>query len=167
MSVTRRQRYSLALALIVVLVMSLAITIDAQSDNENIVAAQGITLNIDFGNGTTREYDNLNGSTVLDITSSVLDVQVQWYGSFAYIRGIEGLVGVGDTGWQYWVNGEFASIAVNLYVLQDGDSILWKYTNPQPQTQYDPTFIPGLIVVSLSGMGFLGIVYVQTSRRIK
>ena len=167
MSVTRRQGYSLALAFIVVLTMSLAATVDAQAGNENIVAAQEITLSIDFGNGTTREYDSLNGSTVLDVTSSVLDVEVQWYGSFAYIRGIEGLVGVGDTGWEYWVNGEFASIAVNLYVLHDGDSILWKFTSPQPQTQYDPTFIPGLIIVSLSGMGFLGIVYIQTSRRIK
>ena len=150
-----------------VLVMSLAITIDAQGDNETIVAAQGITLSIDFGNGTTREYDNLNGSTVLDVTSSVLDVEVQWYGSFAYIRGIEGIAGVGDTGWQYWVNGEFASIAVNLYLLHDDDSIQWRYTNPQPQTQYDPTFIPGLVIVSLSGMGFLGIAYIRTSRRIE
>jgi hypothetical protein len=147
--------------------MSLVVTIDAQGANENIVAAEGITLSLDFGNGTTREYDNLNGSTVLNVTSSVLDVEVQWYGSFAYIRGIEGLVGVGDTGWEYWVNGEFASIAVNLYVLHDSDSILWKYTSPQPHTQYDPTFIPGLIIVSLSGMGFLCIVYIQTSRRIK
>ena len=85
----------------------------------------------------------------------------------AYIRGIEGLVGEGAEGWEYWVNGEFASIAVNLYTLDDDDSLLWRYTNPEPQQEYDPTFIPGVILVSLTGMGFIAIVYLQTSRRIE
>lgn len=141
-------------------------TTAAESGNEYILAAEGITLTIDFGNGTIREYNDLNGSTVLEVTSSVLDVEVQWFGPLVYIRGIEGFVGEGTEGWEFWVNGEFASIAVNLYSLENGDSILWKYTSPEPQTQYDPTFIPGVIIVSLSGLGFIAIVYVQTSRRI-
>lgn len=139
----------------------------ALPDSSNITAAEGITLTVDFGNGTIFDYSNLNGSSVLNVTSSVLDVEVEWFGAFAYIRGIEGLSGEGAEGWEYWVNGEFASIAVNLYTLEDGDSILWKYTTPDQQSQYDPTFIPGVIIVSLSGVGFIAIVYVQTSRRIK
>ncbi len=138
----------------------------ADTGNEVITLAEGITLTIDFGNGTTLEFHNLNGSTVLDVTSSVLSVEVQWYGTLAYIRGIEGLVGSGAEGWQYWVNGEFASIAVNLYSLEDGDSLLWRYTSPEPQSEYDPTFLPGVIFVSLMGIGFITLVYVQTSRRI-
>ncbi|MFX1578870.1 MAG: DUF4430 domain-containing protein [Promethearchaeota archaeon] len=152
-----------------VLVMNSINTSLAQPDTNNITAAEGITLTVDFGNGTIIDYNNLNGSSVLNVTSSVLDVEVEWFGPFAYIRGIEGLSGEGAEGWEYWVNGEFASIAVNLYTLEDGDSILWKYTSPEPQTQpqYDPTFIPGVIIVALSGMGFIAIIYVQTSRRIK
>jgi hypothetical protein len=137
-----------------------------QDNTEYIVAAEGITLTIDFGNETILEFNNLTGTSVLNVTQSVLDVNVEWHGTLAYIRGIEGLVGQGATGWEYWVNGEFASIASNLYMLDDSDSILWNYTSPQPQQEYDPTFIPSAILVSLSGMGFIVIVYVQTSRRI-
>lgn len=147
--------------------MSLTNSSHAQSEPEAIVAAEGITLTVDFGNETIIDYNDLNGSSVLDVTSSVLDVEVQWYGSLAYIQGIEGLVGAGAEGWEYWVNGEFASTAVNLYLLEDGDTLLWKYTRPEPQSQYDPSFIPGMIFVSLSGVGFIAIVYIQTSRRIK
>ena len=147
--------------------MILSSPLHVKGSSDVVVAAEGITLTIDFGNGTTVDYYNLNGSTVLDVTSSVLDVEVQWYGPLAYIRGIEGLVGAGAEGWEYWVNGEFASIAVNLYTLEDNDSLLWRYTSPESQSQYDPTFIPGVIFVSFSGLGFIAIVYVNTSRRIQ
>lgn len=161
------RKYGLILSLGLVVMMSLTNVSSAQSRSETIIAAEGITLTVDFGNGTIVEYNDLTGSSVLDVTLSVLDVEVEWYGSIAYIRGIEGLVGVGAEGWEYWVNGEFASMAVNLYSLEDNDSLLWKYTSPEPQSQYDPTFFPGVIFVSLSGIGFIAIVYVQTSRRIK
>jgi hypothetical protein len=140
----------------------------AQEDTDIVKAAEGITLTVDFGNGTILDFDNLNGTTVLNVTSSVLDVDIEWFGTLAYIRGIEGLVGEGAKGWEYWVNGEFASIAVNLYTLDDGDSLSWRYTSPDPtQPVYDPTFIPGAIIVFISGIGFIAIVSIQTSRRIK
>ena len=138
-----------------------------QGNSEAVIAAEGITLTIDFGNDTIKDFENLRGSTVLNVTASVLEVEVQWYGALAYIKAIEGLIGEGEYGWEYWVNNEFASLAVNLYSLEDGDTILWKYTSPEPQPQQDPTFIPGVIIVSVSGIGFIAIVYVQTSRRIQ
>ena len=139
----------------------------AQGDSEVIVAAEDITLTIDFGNGTAREFNDLNGSTVLEVTSSVLEVEVQWFGPLAYIKSIEGLTGEGEYGWEYWVNDEFASIAVNLYSLENGDIVSWVFSSPSPITQYDPTFIPGVVFVSISGLGFIAIVYVQTVRRIQ
>lgn len=160
-------RNCIPLALVLIVMMSLVSSSQAQSSSEAIVAAEGITLTINFGNGTIRDYNNLNGSTVLNVTSSVLEVEVQWYGTFAYIRGIEGLVGEGEYGWQYWVNGEFASNAVNLYSLEDGDTVLWAYSTPEPQAQEDPTFIPGVAIISASGFGFIAFVYIQTSRRLK
>lgn len=167
LSFLNRHDCVITLVIALVFLMSQSNTAFALGDTQVIIAANGITLTVDFGNGTVIDYNNLNGSSVLDVTSSVLDVEVQWYGSFAYIRGIEGLVGEGAEGWEYWVNGEFASIAVNLYSLKDGDSIFWKYTSPETQSQYDPTFIPGAIVVSILGLSFIAFVYVTTSRRIK
>jgi hypothetical protein len=113
------------------------------------------------------EFNDLNGSTVLDVTSEVVNVQVQWYGPFAYIRGIEGIVGEGQNGWQYWVNGEFASIAVNLYSLEDGDTVDWVYSGPVSQSQEDPTLLPGTLFVSIFGLGFIAMVYFQTTRRLQ
>ncbi|MFW9974221.1 MAG: DUF4430 domain-containing protein, partial [Candidatus Thorarchaeota archaeon] len=137
------------------------------SSSDAVVAAEGITLTIDFGNGTNREFNNLNGSTVLDVTASALEIDVQWFGPLAYIKGIEGLVGEGEYGWQYWVNGDFASIAVNLYSLEDGDIVAWVFSSPTPRTLNDPTFIPGLTIVLISGLGFIAVIYVQTQRRIR
>lgn len=129
-------------------------------------AAEGVSLSIDFGNGTIREFYNLNGSTVLEVTSSILEVDVEWFGSLAYIRGIEGVAGEGAQGWQYWVNGQFGTVAVNQYVLHDNDSISWVYSTPSRQEQQDPSLIPGALVVLIAGLGFIAIVYIQTSKRI-
>ena len=134
---------------------------------DTIIAAEGISVSVDFGNGTILEFNNLSGTTVLNVTSEILNVQIDWYGPFGYIRGIEGVVGAGQNGWQYWVNGVFASVAVNLYFLNDDDSLEWVYSGPVTQTQEDPTLIPGATVVSISALGFIAIVYIQTSRRLQ
>ncbi|MHA1287267.1 MAG: DUF4430 domain-containing protein, partial [Candidatus Thorarchaeota archaeon] len=90
------------------------------------------------------------------------------FGSLAYIRAIEGLVGEGEYGWEFWVNGEFASVAVNLYSLDNNDEISWVYSTPaQEQHLEDPSLVPGMIIVSTAGIGFIGIVYISTSRRIQ
>jgi hypothetical protein len=155
------------LVLVLVIVMSPSNSSHMQSSSEFILAAEKITLTVDFGNGTFREYNNLNGSTVLEVTSSVLDVEVQWFGSLAYIRGIEGLIGEGQYGWQFWVNGDFASVAVNQYLLDDNDAISWVYSTPTQQQQEDPSLVPGILIISAAGLGFIAIVYIQTSRRIQ
>jgi hypothetical protein len=143
------------------------IGVAGENDTSSVIIAEGISVSVDFGNGTTLEFNELSGSTVLEVTTAVLNVHVQWYGPLAYIRGIEGIVGADENGWQYWVNGEFASIAVNLYSLADNDSVEWIYSGPVSQSQEDPTLIPGTLTVSISGIGFLAIVFIQTKRRLR
>lgn len=152
--------------LVLIIVLSSSNSSIVQGRSEVILAAEEITLNIDFGNGTIREYNNLNGTTVLEVTSAVLSVEVQWFGSLAYIRAIEGLVGEGQNGWQFWVNGEFASVAVNQYVLDNNDVVSWEYSTATQQHQDDPSLVPGILIVSAAGFGFIAIVYLQTTRRI-
>jgi hypothetical protein len=154
----------------IILLILLSLPVDTRAKHfDAITAAEGVSLSVDFGNGTIIQFYDLNGTTVLDVTSAVLKVQVQWFGPFAYIRAIEGIVGEGQYGWQYWVNGEFASVAVNLFTLEDNDTINWVYSGPesQSQLQYDPTLLPGIILVSVSAIGYIAIVYIQTSRRLK
>ncbi|TFG34726.1 DUF4430 domain-containing protein [Candidatus Thorarchaeota archaeon] len=160
------KKYSISL-LVLFIVMSLSGATIAKGSSEIKMAAEGIILSVDFGNGTIREFMDLNGSTVLDVTSSVLEVQIQWFGSLAYIKGIEGLIGEGEYGWQYWVNGELASIAVNLYLLDNNDNISWVYSTPNQHQTQDPSFVPGIIIVSAAGMIFIAVVYISTLRRIR
>jgi len=160
-------RCNLSVVMLLIVAILLFTPSTVSSSSEAATAAESVTLTIDFGNGTYREYYNLNGSTVLEVTSSVLEIEVQWFGPLAYIKGIEGLIGEGEYGWQYWVNGEFASMAVNLYSLENGDLVSWVFSSPTPRTLSDPTFIPGLTIVLVSGFGFIVIVYVQTQRRIR
>lgn len=154
------------LPLIALILVIQPIGVTGESDTGSVIAAEGISVSVDFGNGTTLVFNQLNGSSVLDVTTELLEVHIQWYGPLAYVRGIEGVIGAGENGWQYWVNGEFASIAVNLYLLSDGDTVEWVYSGPVSQTQEDPTLIPGALTVSISGIGFLAIVFIQTSRRL-
>ena len=160
------RKYGIPLTLVLIVMMSLVNSSHAQSNSGAIIAAEGITLTVDFGNGTIREYSDLNGSSVLEVTSSVLEVEIRWFGPFAYIKGIEGFLGEGEYGWQYWVNGEFASVAVSHYLLSDNDDVAWVYSTPT-QRQQDPSLVPGIIIVSTAGFGFIAIVYVGTSRRIR
>lgn len=146
--------------------MGIPTYVQAENASDTILAADDISLTIDFGNGTILQFDNLTGSTVLEVTSSTFDIVVEWFGPFAYVRNIEGLVGAGEYGWQYWVNDVFASGAVNLYTLEEGDHVLWRYSAPVPQAQEDPSLIPGVIFVATSGLGFIAIVYIQTLRRL-
>ncbi|MFX1483672.1 MAG: DUF4430 domain-containing protein [Promethearchaeota archaeon] len=161
-----RAEYLLIVFAFTLILVNTPVSVKGQSA-DTIVAAEGISLSVDFGNGTVIQFDDLNGSNVLDVTQAQLDVVVQWYGPLAYVREIEGIAGQGQFGWQYWVNGEYASIAVNLFTLIDGDAIEWVYSGRVAQSQEDPTLIPGAMVVAVSGFGFMAIVYIQTTRRLK
>lgn len=164
----QRLNYGWVLLLVPLILLSQPVYSVGEVESDASIAAESISLSVDFGNGTIVQFTNLNGSTVLEVTSALLDVQVQWYGPIAYIRSIEGITGEGQYGWEYWVNGEFASVGVNLYFLEDGDSIEWVYSGPdsQPQTREDPTLLPGAASVAIAGFGFIALVYIQTSRRL-
>ncbi|MHA1614239.1 MAG: DUF4430 domain-containing protein [Candidatus Thorarchaeota archaeon] len=167
MIILRRVKYWWVLPLVPLLLLSLPVSSLGESSSDAIIAAEGLSLSVDFGNGTIISFSDLNGSTVFDVTSEVLNIQIQWYGPLVYIRGIEGVVAEGQYGWQYWVNDEFVSIAANLYSLEDGDTVSWIFSSPDPETQQDPTLIPGVSIVSILGLGFIAVLYIQTSRKLK
>jgi hypothetical protein len=162
----RIAKYSIIVAVVLILVTSSAESQPVHGALQVVTAAEGVSLSVDFGNGTISEFYDLNGSSVLEVTSSVLKIDVQWFGPLAYIRGIEGVVGGGESGWQYSVNGQFGTVAVNQYVLHDNDTISWVYSAASHIEQQDPSIIPGALMVLIAGLGFIAIVYIQTSKRM-
>ena len=131
--------------------------------------ASDITLNIDFGNGTTVTFNGLNGTTALNVTESVVKVETNWAGDLAYVVSIDGVSQDQNHWWQYWVNGNYASVAANWYSLQDGDSVLWNRTvfgsQNTTSTDIDSTLIAGGILLGAGGLGFMLLLYIRMSRR--
>jgi hypothetical protein len=132
--------------------------------------ATNISLQIDFGNGTVLNQQGLNGSNVLDTTESVLIVEVTWYGNFAFVESIGGVVNSQVEGrwWQYWVNGELGPVAANAYQVNDGDSIVWHYTGSQAEDLEgkgpDSTQLYEALILAGLGLGFLAILFVVRRR---
>ncbi|MFW9966483.1 MAG: DUF4430 domain-containing protein [Candidatus Thorarchaeota archaeon] len=125
--------------------------------------ASGVTLQIDYGNETTAVYDEVAGSNVLEVTESVALVQADWTGDLAFVYSINGVSSKEETGlwWQYWVNGEFASVAANLRIVQNNDTIVWRFTDSQVEqpttTQSDSPGQFESLAIASAGLGFLGI----------
>ena len=83
-----------------------------------------VFMNISSERGTV--LDCLAGA--MQIAGTDLETSEYIYGTF--VRSIAGLEnGRNDRNWLYWVNGEFANMASDVYYLEDGDVVLWKYTN--------------------------------------
>ena len=59
------------------------------------------------------------------------------------------------------------SIASNLYILNEGDSVLWNLTISgfQESTEPDMTVVVGGVLLALGGFAFLALLYRRTIRR--
>jgi hypothetical protein len=131
-------------------------------------AATAVTLTIDFGNGTVYNGTDLAGENVLEITQNVYEVGVQWSASLAYVVSIDGVENEPGRYWQYWVNGEYASTACNLYQVGSGDIILWNRTT-SGYTQTSGTPPPDILlaagVLGAAALGLIAATYVIVRRR--
>jgi hypothetical protein len=138
-----------------------------QSNSQNILASTGISLTIDFGNGTVSSYSGLSATNVYNLTLSIFDVDARWAGNRVYINAIDGVFQDETHGWQYWVNGDYATVAANLYILNDGDFVLWNRTISgfQNQTEPDWTALFGGILIAVCGFVFLAFLYWRSIRR--
>jgi hypothetical protein len=134
--------------------------------------ASSIDLEIDFGNGTTVLFSDLEGTDVLSVTDEYFELVVEWYGNLAYVTSIDGVANDQQTGlfWQYWINDDLAPVAANQMQLNDDDHILWKRTSsnfvtPPPTEEMDLGLVSGILVVGIWGPAFLGILLIVTKWR--
>ncbi len=152
--ITAQLRMSLVL---VFLVAGLIPVVTYASAASFTPAATGISLTIDFGNGTTHEFLSLEGSNVYEVTNSTTSVEGVWYGNLIFVTSISG-VSESDENQQYWhykVNGELGGSAANVYLLEDNDSIEWILS--APNTNIPTTPIQSVVDYSLIlGAAILG-----------
>lgn len=164
---------------VLLLMMVMLVMIPSQVIAEGVatrgtLAAEEISLEIDFGNETVLTFMNLNGTNALDVTESVVSVEKEWYGDFVYVTAVAGVPNDAENGlfWQYWVNNELAPVAANKYNLEQNDVVTWRRLSGEGTTttsftsqDFDTSLLAWAGLLSILGVSFLGLLYVMKMRR--
>ncbi len=114
-------------------------------DASSVIQTEGEKISvvhflIDFGNDELQTFphtafeENETLWKVLQRTLQEENISVdyrEYEGMGVFIESIGGVANSGTTYWQYWVNGIYAEIGASAYLVQPGDTILWKFTKNQ------------------------------------
>ena len=97
-----------------------------------------VDLSIDYGNGDIQTFPSQelrSGDSVLTLLekSGVALEKRNFPGVGVFIEAINGVHNTGNYYWQFWVNGEYATVGASQYALRNGDEVLWKRTNELPR----------------------------------
>ena len=89
-------------------------------------------MSIDYGNGTVTSFEDVylfRNATALDALRAVVEsiTTDYWLGWGAIVTSVNGLENEGLLGWQYWINGEWGTVAADLTTLINNDQVEWKY----------------------------------------
>lgn len=139
--------------LVVILVTAILLEHNFASQSKNIrVLTNGelagtnqeitVNLRIDFDNGEIKSYDNIKierDKTVFDLLKGVAEENNLEF-SFREYQDLGALVESIDNvkndfnnnkWWQFWVNGEYATIGASSFQLKEGDLVEWKFVKGQ------------------------------------
>lgn len=97
-----------------------------------------VALEIDFGNGARRQFDDLPWTadmTVGDLLRTArqfqpaITFQHDGAGAKAFLTSLEGVANEGPGGrfWTYEINGRVGEVSFDVQPLQPGDRVLWKF----------------------------------------
>ncbi len=159
------------LFLVIVSASSCYITNTTSRWTSQYSVASDVSLMIDFGNGTVLNYEGLVGTDVLNVTKSVVTVNITWYGDLAFVNAIAGVYNNVEGGlwWQYWVNEVYGTVASNKYVIHDKDAVTWRLTTSafvqNHDREMDWTSVTILIGMILVGIGTATTLYFIMVRR--
>ena len=115
-----------------------------QQEQESVAQEQEIVVHasINYGNGEIQSFANEvveQGDSALDLLDKlgqekgIAIEKKDFPGLGEFVEAINGVHGSGDSYWQFWINGEYAQVGAGQYELKEGDEVLWKLTNEQPQ----------------------------------
>ncbi len=160
---------SVIILLIVILSLSATSTMANVSSTSQV---DSVSVVIEYRNGTVQDFDNAIGETVYNATESVVEIKARWFGNLAYVYSINGVEEDTNEGyyWQYWVDGNYATLAANLFMLDGNETIEWKLTSSiitPTTTNLDETLFLGILGVSVLGIVILSVLYWLGHRRKK
>ncbi len=96
-----------------------------------------VVLRIDFAGVRPTVSQSIISNTSISVLSLLElgghNVSVRWYGELAYVQAIDGVWENKDLDgyyWIYYVNGAWGDKASNLFYLESGMVVEWKYETP-------------------------------------
>lgn len=112
---------------------------NSSADKETLVNT--FSLMIDYGDGKISNFETvpfIEGETLFSALQRQLKEKNITF-IFKEYTGLGSLVtrigdkenGRDDRYWQYWVNGKYALLGADVYVIKSGDVIEWKFTKSQ------------------------------------
>jgi hypothetical protein len=115
-------------------------THDPSASQDDAIRSRGqaVFLAIESGDGNSQQIDGLpfrEGMTVRDLMVAAqndnrsLRFTQRGSGATAMLIELGGVANQGGDGrnWMYWVNDELAKVSFDVYKLQPGDRVLWKF----------------------------------------
>jgi len=113
------------------------ILVNMKIECEDVIESRNLNPKItipDNGVIIDTEIAILKGSSVFDALKKTTEfnniaINYTYNASFktAYITSINNLSALSNTGWTYYVNGVLANVGSSKYILNNNDSIIWKY----------------------------------------
>ncbi|MBI2633979.1 MAG: DUF4430 domain-containing protein [Parcubacteria group bacterium] len=105
-------------------------------------ASQAVTLKIDYGDGTSAtitDYLHKENETLFEFMKFIPKKDEKQFIEYKEYSGLGVLItrigsksnGEEDKYWQYLVNGEFAKVGADSYILGAGDIVEWKFQKPE------------------------------------
>ena len=91
-----------------------------------------VSVSINYDNGTLTTFEDVylfRKATVLDTLRAVTEsiTTEYWSGWGTIVISVNGVANEGLVGWQYWINGEWGTVAADSQILVSGDQVEWKY----------------------------------------
>ena len=119
------------------LLHALVVFVVAVAAVQSAVAADVVSMTVDFGNGTQKKFDQLPwkaGLTVLDAARLAekqprgIRIKSRGKGDTAFVFQIDDTANEGrGRNWIYRVNGKLADRSVGVYKLNAGDNVSWRF----------------------------------------
>lgn len=104
------------------------------------------TFNVTAESGKSYSVDRRTALGVLDASGTSYVVNDRWYDAYGtlYLTSVNGRAGEGLAGWMYQVNGVSPAVGANSYHVNNGDRVVFYYSESMsatPETSKDPIYL--------------------------
>jgi hypothetical protein len=119
------------------------------------------TFNVTAESGKSYAVDRRTALGVLDASGTSYSVDDKWYPTYGtlYLTSINGRAGKGLAGWMYQVNGVSPSVGANSYHVNNGDRVVFYYSESMsatPETSKDSIYLRAVFGSGISDGGESG-----------